>query len=202
MSASTAHPSATTRKLSATRLLTGGFLGLTWGSSLRAWMTVLALHFGERPQVSWSGTFGGILVPAAIVGMLLALAAHEAQTSTTNRWRWSVLAPLLLMVAPAIITPDFFTILFQTGLGGGAIMVALIGTLGGYAFSGFGPRWTRWLTGAVAILFALAAGFGFFLGDSSGPIEAGAIFGGMLFVLLMAMLIIGTSTPARLAAQN
>jgi hypothetical protein len=35
----------------------GTFLGLTWGSSLRAWMVLLALQLGESPNVTWKGTF-------------------------------------------------------------------------------------------------------------------------------------------------
>jgi hypothetical protein len=161
-------------------------------------MTVLALHFGETSHFSWGGTFGAILIPAALVGALLGWAAYDAETSGGKRWRWAVLSPLLLMVAPAVVTPNFFTILFSTGLGSGAIGVALIGALGGYAFSGFGPAWTRWLTGVLGILFAVAFGYGVFLGDgSTGPRE---VFGALLFVLLMALLMAGISAPARYRA--
>ena len=41
--------------------------------------------------------------------------------------------------------------IFEDGVGGGAIGVPLYGMLGGYALSGRGPRWTRLLSGALAL---------------------------------------------------
>jgi len=51
------------------RLVAAGIvLGLAWGGSLRAWMTLLAIGFGDAPGYSWNGTFGGVILPAGIIG--------------------------------------------------------------------------------------------------------------------------------------
>ncbi len=123
----------------------GAFLGLTWATSLRGWMVLLALGFEEEPQLTWAGTFLGILLPAALMGALLGGAEHAQITRGSKLWRWAILAPLLLAIGPALVTENFFAILFTTGMGGGAIGVALIGLLGGYAVAGRGPWWVRGL---------------------------------------------------------
>ena len=119
----------------ARRILVGGFLGAAWGASLRAWMVLLALEVGDSPRFTWSGTFGGVLLPTTLVGALLGAAAHSAETSDRKRWRWVILSPLLLIVGPVIFTKDFFSTLVKTGMGGGAIGVALVGAFGGYRAS-------------------------------------------------------------------
>jgi hypothetical protein len=178
------------------RVAVGTLLGLAWGASLRAWMVVLALEFGERPHFTWQGTFGAILLPAALMGAILGGATHAAETSAKTRWRWATLSPLLLVIGPAIFTKDFLSTLLTTGLGGGAIGVVLIGLLGGYALSGFGARWTRWLSGLfILLLLAAALVYGLYLAIVTG--SAGEAFSVLLFVLLMVSLIAGVSTPSR-----
>lgn len=178
------------------RIAVGTFLGLAWGASLRAWMVVLALEFGERPHFTWLGTFGAILLPAALMGAILGVASHTAETSAKTRWRWAILSPLLLVIVPVIFTKDFIPTLLTTGLGGGAIGVVLIGLLGGYALSGFGARWTRWLSGLfILLLLAAALVYGLYLAIVTG--SAGEAFSVLLFVLLMVSLIAGVSTPSR-----
>lgn len=185
------------------QVLYGAFLGLTWGASLRAWMTVLTLEFGSRPEFTWSGTFGAILLPAALVGALLGKAAHAAETSGNKWWRWATLSPLLLMVAPMLITENFITTLVTTGMGGGAIAVALIGLCGGYAFSEWGPRGLRWVAGFLAVSLTLASVYGFYF--ASGAVSAtptsSEVFGGLLYVLLLAGLVAGVSAPSRYASK-
>jgi hypothetical protein len=178
------------------RVLVGSFLGLAWGASLRAWMALLAINLGGSPRFTWEGTFGAILLPAALMGALLGWAADAAAASHGTRWRWAVLSPLLLVVGPAIATPDFFRILFTFGFGGGAIAVALIGVVGGFAFSGFSARWIRAVCGLIVFLMTAAVGY---LGASSG--ESGDAFRALLFVLLMGLLVAGVSAPARGAAH-
>ena len=124
-------------------VVVGTLLGFAWGSSLRAWMALLALQLGDPQKVTWQGTFVGVLLPAMVVGALGGRAVYAAKTSERKRWRWVILSPSLLILGPAIVQDHFFSILLKTGMGGGAIGVALIGMLGGYALSGFGPRWTR-----------------------------------------------------------
>ena len=183
------------------RVLVGSFVGLAWGASLRAWMVSLALEVGDQPHITWSGTFGGVLLPTALVGALLGAAVHDAETSPCKRWRWVILAPLLLIIGPVVVIKDFFNILITTGMGGGSIGVALIGMLGGYAFSGFGARWTRWASGFLTVALSLGLIVPVYLGgqsESSTP-GTGKVFGALLFVLLMVLLVVGVSTPSKMA---
>ncbi len=190
-----ATPPGTTQATSGktiSRWVVGACLGLAWGVALRAWMVVLALKFGEQPNFTWRGTFGGILLPAALVGAWQGAAMHAAGTSSSKRWQWSILSPLLLVLGAAIGTENFISTLITTGMGGGAIGVALIWMLGGYALSGLGALWKRWVSGLLASLLTLAAGISLFLGK--GASEA---FGALYFILLMALLAIGVSAPIR-----
>lgn len=173
----------------------GGLGGLVWGAALRAWMVLLALQFGEQPHFTWRGTFAAILLPAALVGALLGSAAYLTASSGQKRWRWVILAPLLLVSGPLIFTEGFIPTLLTTGLGSGAIFVALLGVLGGYAFSGFGRDWMRWGLGLLTVsllIVAMVAG-----GATSLP-SAETIFSILYFVLLLAVLIAGVSIPSHL----
>ena len=82
------------------RVVAGAFLGLAWGAALRAWMTLLALEFGDRPQYTWLGTFGAILLPTALMGAVLGWAAYATETSAETlagkRWRWAISSPLVI----------------------------------------------------------------------------------------------------------
>jgi hypothetical protein len=179
--------------------LVGGFLGPAWGASLRAWMALLALEMGDSPRLTWAGTFGAVLLPTTLVGALLGAAAHEAETSDRKRWRWAVLSPLLLVVGPVIVTEDFFSTLITTGIGGGAIGVALIGALGGYATSGFGARWTRWVSGTLAVCLTIATVYPIYFSNrepASTP-DANKVFGSLLFVMLMVLFVAGVGAPAQ-----
>jgi hypothetical protein len=181
------------------RIAIGAFLGLAWGAALRAWMVLLALKFGDVPQFTWGGTFGGILLPAALLGAMTGVATYVAECSDKKWWRWATLLPLLLVLGPLIVTKDFIPILLTTGMGGGAIGVALIGMLGGYAFSGFGAQWTRWICGILSLIFTLGMAYGLYFsaGSATATIGVSEVFGAMLFVLLMAVLIVGINTPSR-----
>lgn len=181
------------------RILAGSFLGIAWGASLRAWMALLALESGQNPQFTWVGTFGAILLPTTLVGALLGAAVYEAETSDRKRWQWAIFSPLLLIVAPVIVTKDFFPMLFTTGLGGGAIGVALIGVLGGYVFSGFGARWTRWLLGLLLAFLPIASIYQVLFADRAAAPSASKAFSALLFVLLMVLLVVGVSAPSRKA---
>jgi hypothetical protein len=160
-------------------------------------MVGLALQFGASPQFTWEGTFGGILLPAATVGAILGVAASGEGASARKWRRWAALSPVLLVLAPAIVTDNFIPTLVTTGIGGGAVGVALIGLAGGYALSGAGPRWLRWAAGAFAALLAVgsAVGFAFAGGGSTGA--PAKVFGGLLFALLMALLVAGIGASTR-----
>lgn len=187
----------------ARRVFAGSFLGLTWGASLRAWMVLLALELGDNPRFTWSGTFGAVLFPTALVGALLGAAAHDAEVSDRKRWRWTILSPLLLIVGPVIVTKGFFTTLAKTGKGGGSIGVALIGVFGGYAFSGLGARWARRVSGFLSVSFAIASVFPVYFADqeSAAMPSTSKVFGALLFALLMVLLIVGVSAPSRKARR-
>lgn len=185
------------------QVLGGTFLGLAWGASLRAWMVSLAMDIGDTPRFTLSGTFGGVLLPAMSAGALLGAAVHEAATSDSKRWRWGLLSPLLLIAGPVIFTRDFFKILVTTGKGGGAIGVALIGLLGGYAFSGFGVRWTRWVSGLFAAVLAMASVVPVYFGNRDSAVTSTSkVFGMLQFALLLVLLVIGVSAPSRTARRK
>jgi hypothetical protein len=186
------------------RVAIGTFLGLAWGASLRAWMVLLALKFGEHAQFTWEGTFAAILLPTALVGAMLGGATYVAEASGRKRWRWAILLPLLLVLGPVIVTDNFISILVTTGMGGGAIGVALIGLLGGYAFSGFGAQSTRWISGLLCLFLTLASVYGIYFAAGVATVIPGVseIFGALLFVLLMASLIAGVSAPSRYGSSQ
>ena len=98
----------------------------------------------------WAGTFGWILLPGMLVGVLLALAEHLRASGGRPGWRWLALSPLLFS-AILFSRPFDMLSIFEDGLGGGAIAVPVFGMLGGYALSGRGPLWTRILAGVVAL---------------------------------------------------
>jgi hypothetical protein len=178
-------------------MVVGAFLGLAWGASLRAWMALLALEFGERPHLTWKGAFGGVLLPAALMGALLGSAANAAEPSSRKRWRWAILSPILLVLGAALFTENFIPTLISTGMGGGAIGVALIALIGGGAFSGFGTSWLRWVCGLLILFVTLAAAYGLFRATVIAP-SASQTFVILFFVLLMALLIAGVCAPFRI----
>ena len=137
--------------------LLGAILGLAWGAGLRGWMVVIA---GGFSSFTWSGTFVGILLPATLVGAALGWAEYARRAGRRGAWRWTALTPLLFVVMPALVQDGFVGQLMTTGMGGGAIGIALIGIIGGYAISGRGPRWARALsrTTMAALLVATVIG--------------------------------------------
>ena len=177
-------------------LAKGAFLGLVWGSSLRTWMVVLALEFGDYPRFTWDGTFAFILIPATIMGAVLN-GARVSIKQGDKRWRWAVLAPLLLVLGPLLFMKDFIPTLLSTGMGGGAIGVALIGLFGGYGFSGGGANWRKIVAKLLAILIIGATVYGVFF-TSQSQLElptARQTFGALYFILLMVLLIVATALP-------
>jgi hypothetical protein len=55
----------------------GAVCGLAWAASLRGFMAQVA---GAESGVSWSGTFGWILTPGVVTGLLLAWAEYIRRT--------------------------------------------------------------------------------------------------------------------------
>lgn len=143
-------------------LMLGGVLGLAWAAGLRGFMAEVAWP-GSR--VDWGGTFGWILLPGVVTGVLLGWAEFVRRTGARRGWRWLALSPLVL-AAVTLHRPRDLPLLFQQDpLGGGAVGTALYGMAAGYALSGRGPLWGRLVCGALALtaipLWALTVtGFG------------------------------------------
>jgi len=129
-----------------TLIALGGLCGFAWAAGLRGFMTQIA---GNESTVSWSGTFGWVLVPGLVIGMLLGWAEHIRRTGGRPRWRWLALSPLIFALILFSDPGDILGI-FEDGIGGGAIGLPLFAMAGGYAISGRGPRWGRILCGLLA----------------------------------------------------
>ena len=132
----------------------GGICGLAWSASLRGWMTQLA---GAESSFTWTGTFLLVLLPGVLVGGLLGWGEALRQLGGRRRWQWLALAPALFLIALA--DPQIFSALIQTGFGGGAIGVVLVGLLGGYALAPRGPAWSRVAAGIFAMAGIAISGF-------------------------------------------
>jgi hypothetical protein len=101
----------------------------------------MAQILDEDSSVSWSGTFGYVLLPGLLVGLLLGWAEHLRRTGGRRRWRWLALSPLPFrsdLVQPGGPLGELGT--FEDGLCGGAIGVPLIAMAGGYAIPARGRR--------------------------------------------------------------
>ena len=106
---------------------------------------------GDDSSISWSGTFGYILLPGLLIGLLLGWAEHLRSTGGRRRWRWLALSPLLFAAILFSEGPLGVLGIFEDGLGGGAIGVPLYAMAGGYAISGRGPRSGRLACGVLAL---------------------------------------------------
>ena len=129
-------------------VLLGGLFGLAWAAGLRGFMAQI-VH--DDSSVSWSGTFGYILLPGLVIGLLLGWAEHLRRTGGRRHWRWLALTPLLFSSIVFSEGPLGVLGIFEDGLGGGAIGVPLYAMAGGYAISGRGPRGARLACGALAV---------------------------------------------------
>jgi hypothetical protein len=129
-------------------VLLGGLFGLAWAAGLRGFMAQI-VH--DDSSVSWSGTFGYILLPGLVIGLLLGWAEHLRRTGGRRHWRWLALTPLLFSAIVFSEGPLGVLGIFEDGLGGGAIGVPLYAMAGGYAISGRGPRGARLACGALAV---------------------------------------------------
>ncbi len=162
----------------------GAVCGVAWAAALRAWMSELA---GGASDVGWFGTFGAVLVPGLVAGALLGWAEHLRRRGGIAGWRWLALAPLAFAIAP-MLEPGALLTFLTTGLGGGAVGVALFAIVGGYALSGRGPWWGRTICALVAAAFV--AGIVFTAGAVGGSRLAIAEPRGAWVALLGASLMI------------
>lgn len=125
-------------------LVIGAVCGLAWAASLRGFMTQIV----AESQLTWLGTFGWILLPGVLTGLLLAWAEHLRRTGGRRGWRWLAAAPLTFasVLVPGLLDP---ATMFSGGVGGGAIGVPVYGMLGGFALTRRGPVWARALCGLL-----------------------------------------------------
>ena len=194
MTGTAARRARTARRGAAAPVLVGAVCGLAWAAALRGLMAQFA---GRESVVDWLGTFEGILLPGALVGGLLGWAEHLRRTG--GRPGWLVAAPLVFVLA----TPEVVVSVFVDGLGGGALAVPLFGMAGGWALSGRGPRWARWVAGAFALLavpgWLITASF--VGGDLALGTPRGAWIA-VLFLSLLAVLSLACAVPLRSGAAR
>lgn len=124
--------------------LVGAGCGVAWSCALRGWMMVIA---GPESTVTWAGTFGGVLAPAAVVGGLVGWAEARRRAGKSPS-RWLVAGPLLLGLAPLAV-PGVLNSLMTTGQGSGALGMVTLAMLGGFSMSGRGGRRRRIAAGVV-----------------------------------------------------
>jgi hypothetical protein len=136
------------RRRGAGLVLLGGLLGFAWAAGLRGFMAQIPQ---DGSSVSWSGTFGYVLLPGLAIGLLLGWAEHIRRTGGRRGWRWLALSPLLFAAVLFSEGPLDVLGIFEDGLGGGAIGVPLYAMAGGYAISSRGPRWGRIACGVLAL---------------------------------------------------
>jgi hypothetical protein len=118
-------------------ILVGTVVGIAWAASLRGFMMVLA---GPDSIFTFGGTFGVIIPSGMVVGALLGWAEHQRRTG--HQHGLLILAPLVLGVAPLILTG---------GVDPAPFALALFAMVGGYSVSGRGPVWARVVAGTVAL---------------------------------------------------
>jgi hypothetical protein len=134
----------TEHRTAARLALVGAGCGLAWSCALRGWMMAIA---GPESTVTWAGTFGGVLAPAAVVGGLLGWAEARRRAGRPPSGVL-VASPVLLGLAPLAV-PGVLDSLMTTGQGSGALGMVAFAMLGGYSMSGRGTRRRRIAAGAV-----------------------------------------------------
>lgn len=127
----------------------GCVFGLTWAAGLRGMMSALV---GERSQVSWAGTFIGVLAAGTAAGGLLGWAEAIRRSGGRPGWRWLAVSPLVMVVG-FFTNPDPVTLLVTTGMGAVTLVIPFVGMAGGYALSNRGPGWARMFTGLLPAAF-------------------------------------------------
>jgi len=182
-------------------VLLGGLCGLAWAAGMRGFMAQLVQ---ENSTVSWSGTFGYILLPGLLIGLLLGWAEHLRRSGGRRRWRWLALSPLLFTAILFSEGPLGVLGLFEDGLGGGAIGVPLYAMAGGYAISGRGPRWGR-LTGGVLALTAVpiwALTVESFAGADLAVTTPRGLWVAVYYYSFLALFMVAAAIPHRPAVDN
>ena len=182
-------------------VLLGGLFGLAWAAGMRGFMAQIAQ---EDSNVSWSGTFGYILLPGLLIGMLLGWAEHLRTTGGRRGWRWLALSPVLFAAVVFSQGPSGVLGIFENGLGGGAVGVPLYAMAGGYAISGRGPSWSRVTCGALALtaipIWALTVES--FAGAELAVTTPRGLWVALYYYSFLTLLMIAAAIPHRSAADD
>lgn len=182
-------------------VLLGGLCGLAWAAGMRGFMAQIV---NEDSSVSWSGTFGYILLPGLLVGMLLGWAEHLRRTGGRRGWRLLALSPLLFAAVLFSEGPLGVLGVFEDGLGGGAIGVPLYAMAGGYAISGRGPHWGRLAGGLLALtavpVWALTVES--FAGADLAVTTPRGLWVAVYYYSFLALLMVAAAIPHRNAVDN
>ena len=177
-------------------VLLGGLFGLAWAAGMRGFMAQIVQ---EDSSVSWSGTFGYILLPGLLIGLFLGWAEHLRNTGGRRGWRWLALSPLLFAAVLFSEGPQGVFGIFENGLGGGAIGVPLYAMAGGYAISGRGPIWSRITCGALALtaipIWALTVES--FAGAELAVVTPRGLWVALYYWSFLALLMIAAAIPHR-----
>jgi hypothetical protein len=172
----------------------GALCGLAWAAAFRAVMS----EFAGYSRVAWVDTFAAILLPGVIVGALLGWAYVIRLRGGRRGWRWLGAAPAAFAVAPLLL-PGAFVQFVTTGLGGGAIAVALLAIGGGFALGGRGPLWARIVCGMVSALLIVGITITtfFIAGQRLAVTEPRGVWVALLALSLLILLAIASSIPFR-----
>jgi hypothetical protein len=182
-------------------VLLGGLCGLAWAAGLRGFMAQIEY---EDSNVSWTGTFGYILLPGLVIGLLLGWAEHFRRTGGRRGWRWLALSPLLFAAVLFSEGPLAVLGIFEDGLGGGAIGVPLYAMAGGYAVSRRGPLWSRIVCGVLALtvipIWALTVES--FAGPELAVTTARGLWVALYYYAFMALFMIAAAIPHRATVEH
>lgn len=178
----------------------GAVSGLAWAAGFRAYMMEIA---GPASRFEWFGTVGAILVPGLFVGALFGYAAAMSAAGRRTQIWWIAFGPMLFAIAP-MLRPGALTEFLTTGLGGGAVGVALIAIAGGYSLGQVGPIWSRITSGLIAWAGAIAvAATAPLLGTTHLAVsQPRGVWAIILAFSFMAVLMIATSIPLRDLADH
>lgn len=102
-------------------------LGLLWGMAARLWMRLIS----HDPEFSWTGTLS-ILLVTTVSGLFLGLVRGARREGRRRWWRLAGIPALVTFLSPGMV-----------------FLPAAV--LGGWAFSGRGPRWLRAAVGPLGV---------------------------------------------------
>jgi len=172
--------------------IVGAGCGLAWSCALRGWMMAIA---GPESTVTWAGTFGGVLAPAAVVGGLLGYAEARRRAGRQPSG-WLVASPALLGLAPLAV-PGVLNSLMTTGQGSGALGMVGLAMLGGFAMSGRGGRGPRAVAGVLGFAAVPAIWLAPPMRPDLDPTTPGGALFAMTFTALLASLAAACAVPMR-----